>query len=90
MIPLVHAAGRPHRRTAPGGASPKARRCAGPRSARPKPGTPPPDYAALRKAEFVKWLAGPGKDYRVKKLVPKAAAEKTPPGFSMPQGAIAE
>lgn len=29
------------------------------------------DYAALTKEAFVKWLDGPGKDYRVKRLVPK-------------------
>lgn len=40
------------------------------------PGVPPPDFAAIRKAEFAKWLAGPGKDYQIKKFVPKTAAEK--------------
>lgn len=40
------------------------------------PGAPPPNYAAIRKDAFTKWLAGPGKDYRIKKFVPKAAAEK--------------
>ncbi|MDY3559849.1 hypothetical protein R5W23_001021 [Gemmata sp. JC673] len=38
---------------------------------RPQPGQPPVDFNALTKEAFVKWLDGPGKDYRVKKLVPK-------------------
>jgi hypothetical protein len=38
---------------------------------RPVPGAPPVDYAALQKEAFVKWLAGPGKDYVVKKVVAK-------------------
>lgn len=29
------------------------------------------DFVELTRAEFVKWLDGPGKDYRIKKLVPK-------------------
>ena len=33
-----------------------------------KPGE---DYAAVNRAAFVKWLAGPGQDYRIKKLVQK-------------------
>ena len=37
----------------------------------PKPGQPPVDYAALQKEAFAEWLAGPGKDYRIKKIVPK-------------------
>lgn len=40
------------------------------------PGAPQPNYAAIRKDAFTKWLAGPGKDYQIKKFVPKAAAEK--------------
>jgi hypothetical protein len=40
------------------------------------PGQPGPDYAAVNKDAFTKWLAGAGKDYRIKKVVPKAAAEK--------------
>jgi hypothetical protein len=35
------------------------------------PGQPAPDYAAVMKDAFTKWLAGPGKDYRIKRLVPK-------------------
>jgi hypothetical protein len=38
---------------------------------RPVPGAPPVDYVALQKEAFVKWLAGPGKDYVVKKVVAK-------------------
>lgn len=37
------------------------------------PGVPQPDFAAIRKAEFAKWLAGPGKDYQIKTFVPKKA-----------------
>jgi hypothetical protein len=37
----------------------------------PPPGQPRPDYAAIYKDAFTKWLDGPGKDYRIKKLVPK-------------------
>ncbi|MCI0704277.1 MAG: hypothetical protein L0241_24730, partial [Planctomycetia bacterium] len=33
------------------------------------PGTTPPDYGEVRKDAFAKWLAGPGKEYRVRKLV---------------------
>ena len=40
------------------------------------PGQPAPDYAAIQKDAFTKWLAGPGKDYQIKKVVPKKAAEK--------------
>jgi hypothetical protein len=36
---------------------------------RPQPGQPV-DFAAVTKEAFVRWLAGPGKDYRVKRLVP--------------------
>ena len=35
------------------------------------PGVPQPDFAAIRKDAFTKWLAGPGKDYQIKKFVPK-------------------
>jgi hypothetical protein len=35
------------------------------------PGQPAPDYGAVQKDAFTKWLAGPGKDYRIKKIVPK-------------------
>ena len=38
----------------------------------PKPGQPPVDFAAIQKEAFVKWLAGAGKDYQIKKVVPKA------------------
>ena len=37
------------------------------------PGQPAPDYASVTKDAFTKWLAGPGKDYRIKKVVSKAA-----------------
>ena len=37
------------------------------------PGQPPVDYAAVMKETFTKWLAGPGKDYVIKKVVPKGA-----------------
>jgi len=40
---------------------------------RPQPGQPPVDFVAIQKDTFVKWFAGPGKDYRIKKIVPKAA-----------------
>jgi hypothetical protein len=36
-----------------------------------KPGQPPVDFVGIQKEAFVKWLAGPGKDYRVKKVVSK-------------------
>ena len=35
----------------------------------PQPGQPPADFAAILKKAYTEWLAGPGKDYRVKKLV---------------------
>jgi hypothetical protein len=35
------------------------------------PGQPAPDYGAVMKDAFGKWLAGPGKDYQIKKVVPK-------------------
>jgi len=37
---------------------------------RPMPGQPV-DFVAVTKEAFVRWLDGPGKDYRVKRLVPK-------------------
>lgn len=37
------------------------------------PGAPPVDYGLVSRDAFVKWLDGPGKDYRIKKVVPKAA-----------------
>jgi len=40
------------------------------------PGQPAPDYAIVMKDAFTKWLAGAGKDYQIKKVVPKAAAQK--------------
>lgn len=38
---------------------------------RPQPGQPRVDFNALTKDAFVKWLDGPGKDYQIKKNVPK-------------------
>src|SRR5262245_29107475 len=35
------------------------------------PGQPAPDYGAVMKDAFGKWLAGAGKDYQIKKVVPK-------------------
>jgi hypothetical protein len=35
------------------------------------PGTPQPDYGLVMKDAFAKWRAGPGRDYVIKKLVPK-------------------
>ncbi|HVL13016.1 MAG TPA: hypothetical protein VM529_10655, partial [Gemmata sp.] len=35
------------------------------------PGTPPPDRGVVVGDAFAQWLDGPGKDYKVKKLVPK-------------------
>jgi hypothetical protein len=37
------------------------------------PGAPPVDFGAVQRDAFAKWLAGPGKDYIIKKIVPKAA-----------------
>jgi hypothetical protein len=37
------------------------------------PGAPPVDFVGLHKDAFVKWLAGPGKDYVIKKVVAKPA-----------------
>jgi len=42
----------------------------------PQPGQPPVDFAAIQKEAFVKWLAGPGKDYVIKKVVAKKPTEK--------------
>jgi hypothetical protein len=38
---------------------------------RPQPGQPPVDFNRLVKEAFVKWLDGPGKDYQIKRIVPK-------------------
>ncbi len=38
---------------------------------RRQPGQPPVDFNAMQKEAFAKWLAGPGKDYQIKKIVPK-------------------
>lgn len=35
------------------------------------PGAPPVDYGLVQKDAFRKWLAGPGKNYQIKKTVPK-------------------
>ncbi len=35
------------------------------------PGAPQADYGAIQKDAFLKWLAGEGKNYQIKKLVPK-------------------
>jgi len=37
----------------------------------PQPGRPQPDFTAIQKTAFTNWLAGPGRDYVVKKIVPK-------------------
>lgn len=42
-----------------------------PKFVRPAPGQPPVDFTAVQKDAFVKWLAGPGKDYQIKKIVAK-------------------
>jgi hypothetical protein len=42
-----------------------------PKFPRPMPGQPPVDYVGMQKEAFVKWLAGPGKDYTIKKVVAK-------------------
>ncbi len=41
---------------------------AGWKQPQPKPGA---DYQDAMKEAFVKWLDGPGKDYRIEKVVPK-------------------
>ncbi len=43
---------------------------------RPVAGQPPVDFNAIQKETFVKWLAGAGKDYQIKKIVPKKAMDK--------------
>lgn len=43
---------------------------------RPKPGQPPVDFNAVQKKAFTEWLAGPGKDYVIKKVVAKKAENK--------------
>jgi hypothetical protein len=40
------------------------------------PGQPAPDYATVMKDAYTKWRAGAGKDYQIKKVVPKPAAQK--------------
>jgi hypothetical protein len=40
------------------------------------PGAPPIDFNAVQKDAFVKWLDGPGKNYVIKKNVPKPATPK--------------
>ena len=37
----------------------------------PQPGTPPPDEGLFWQDAFAKWIKGPGKDYRIKKIVPR-------------------
>jgi hypothetical protein len=41
-----------------------------------QPGQPPVDFGVVQKEAFVKWLAGPGKDYQIKKVVAKKTTEK--------------
>ncbi len=41
-----------------------------------QPGAPPVDYGAVQKDAFMKWLAGPGKKYEIKKFVSKPAANE--------------
>lgn len=41
-----------------------------PRPMPARPGQPPVNFNQLTQEAFVQWLAGPGKDYRIKKLVP--------------------
>jgi hypothetical protein len=38
---------------------------------RPQPGQPPVDFNAIVKKSYTEWLAGAGKDYVIKKIVPK-------------------
>ena len=40
------------------------------------PGAPPIDYVAVQKDAFMKWLDGPGKNYVIKKNVPKKPVQK--------------
>jgi hypothetical protein len=42
-----------------------------PQPPRPQPGQPPVNFNNLLKEAFVKWLDGPGKNYQIKKFVPK-------------------
>lgn len=42
-----------------------------PRPVPVKPGQPAVNFNKLTQQAFVKWLDGPGKDYRIKKIVPK-------------------
>jgi len=42
-----------------------------PKPVRPQPGQPAVNFNQVTKDAFVKWLDGPGKDYVVKKIVPK-------------------
>ena len=42
-----------------------------PRPMPAKPGQAPVNFNQLTQEAFVQWLTGPGKDYRIKKLVPK-------------------
>ena len=42
-----------------------------PKAAQPQPGQPPANYNEFTQKAFVKWLDGPGKDYSIKKIVPK-------------------
>lgn len=42
-----------------------------PKPMRPQPGQPPMNFNQVTKDAFVKWLAGPGKDYQIKRVVPK-------------------
>jgi len=44
-----------------------------PKFVRPQPGQPPVDFTAVQKEAFTKWLAGPGKDYVIKRVVAKKA-----------------
>jgi hypothetical protein len=42
-----------------------------PKPVRPQPGQPAVNFNEVVKEAFVKWLDGPGKDYVIKKIVPK-------------------
>jgi len=42
-----------------------------PKPVRPQPGQPPVNLNEATKDAFVKWLDGPGKDYVIKRIVPK-------------------
>ncbi len=43
---------------------------------RAKPGQPAVDFGAIQKKAFTEWLAGPGKDYVIKKMVAKKKSDK--------------